>query len=65
MNGIRLRYTRTVYDAVYGVANGTVYRSYKKTYIRIRLVYVSCNGSYTKPIFTGHKNVVAALLSCP
>jgi len=30
MNGIRSVYTRTVYDAAYGVVNGAVYRWYKK-----------------------------------
>jgi len=47
MIGIRLIYTRIVYDAVYGVVYGAVYRLYKNSYIRIRLVYVSHNGSYT------------------
>jgi len=32
---IRLIYTRTVYDAVYGVVNGAVYRLYKKKHIPV------------------------------
>jgi len=57
MNGIRLiqyiheQYTMP-YTAVYGVVTSAVYRSYKKPYIRKRLVYVSYNGSYKKPFFT-------------
>jgi len=62
-----VKYIWTVYEAVYGVVHGAVYRSYKKQkqYIRVGLVYRSYTFRTTvriRSIFSRGKIMLAALL---